>query len=230
MPHIDSPAAAFIAGLVTSLHCLGMCGPIACWLTPARGATDALTITVAYQLARLTAYALLGALAGLLGAQILALLNTAILAHLPWLMVAFFLAVALRLDRRLLPRIPVLNRLLLRIQTTLSRRSRLTAAAIAGIATPLLPCGPLYFLIALAAMTGSAPRGTEFMLAFGCGTLPLLWLAQANYSWLRAKISPAAINRAQTLLALVAALLIAWRLRATLGLPGPASTEFFHCH
>lgn len=228
--HIDSPAAAFIAGLVTSLHCLGMCGPIACWLTPARGSGDALTVTVVYQLTRLASYAFLGALAGAAGSVVLSVINTTVLAWLPWLMVAFFLVVAFRLDRHLLPRIPALSRLLLRIQSTLARRSRVTAAAIVGVSTPLLPCGPLYFLIGLAAMTGSALRGVEFMLAFGCGTLPLLWLAQANYGWLRAKISPAAMRRAQTALALAAALLIAWRLRATLGFPGPGADGFFRCH
>lgn len=34
---VNSPAAAFVAGLVTSLHCAGMCGPLACGLMPVRG-------------------------------------------------------------------------------------------------------------------------------------------------------------------------------------------------
>jgi hypothetical protein len=34
---VNSPAAAFVAGLVTSLHCAGMCGPLACALMPVRG-------------------------------------------------------------------------------------------------------------------------------------------------------------------------------------------------
>ena len=34
---ITGPGTALIAGLVTSLHCAGMCGPLACALMPAGG-------------------------------------------------------------------------------------------------------------------------------------------------------------------------------------------------
>ena len=33
---VSSPEAAFIAGLVTSLHCAGMCGPLACSVMPVK--------------------------------------------------------------------------------------------------------------------------------------------------------------------------------------------------
>ncbi|HRI82324.1 MAG TPA: sulfite exporter TauE/SafE family protein, partial [Opitutaceae bacterium] len=63
---VNSPAAAFVAGLVTSLHCAGMCGPLACALLPMRGApgqpaADAATVSSAYQLSRLAGYTALGA-------------------------------------------------------------------------------------------------------------------------------------------------------------------------
>ena len=62
---VNSPATAFIAGLVTSLHCAGMCGPLACGLMPVRGDQgDPYTIATAYHVSRLAAYAALGALAG----------------------------------------------------------------------------------------------------------------------------------------------------------------------
>ena len=102
----------------------------------------------------------------------------------------------------------------------LVERDLLCAAAL-GFATPLLPCGPLYFLIALALLAGSAARGAEMMLAFGLGTVPLLWLAQAQFHWVRRRLSPLWLNRTRVALALVAAATIGWRLRATLGLPGP---------
>ncbi|PAW77316.1 MAG: hypothetical protein B9S27_08305, partial [Opitutia bacterium Tous-C8FEB] len=62
---VNSPAAAFAAGLVTSLHCAGMCGPLACALLPVRaGAGSAPAVATAYHGARLAAYGLLGAVAG----------------------------------------------------------------------------------------------------------------------------------------------------------------------
>ena len=59
------------------------------------------------------------------------------------------------------------------------------------------------------------------MLAFGLGTIPLLWLAQSQFHWVRQKLSPLWLNRMRCALALITALIISWRLRGTLGFNGP---------
>jgi sulfite exporter TauE/SafE len=230
---INSPATAFIAGLVTSIHCAGMCGPLACSLVPmrsaaGRGGGDALTVSTIYHLARLASYTALGAVAGGLGRAPLTWFSQSALRWLPWLLVLFFVALALRWDR-FLPRLSVLGRLAGKLQGTLRDRSRTEAAAAIGLATPLLPCGPLYFLVALALVSGSALRGIEFMLAFGLGTVPLLWLAQSQFHWVRQKLSPLWLDRVRITLALVTAAALAWRLRATLGFAGPDPASFI-CH
>src|SRR5690606_13450757 len=59
----STPAAALVAGLVTSLHCAGMCGPLACLVAPTRGAAaagSAPTASVVYHVSRLAGYTLLG--------------------------------------------------------------------------------------------------------------------------------------------------------------------------
>jgi sulfite exporter TauE/SafE len=114
----------------------------------------------------------------------------------------------------------LLSRVQFALQGWVRGRPRLQVAGVMGLATPLLPCGPLYFLIALAALSGSALRGSEFMLAFGLGTVPLLWLVQANFSWVRSRLSPVGIARVQTAMALVAAVVLSWRLRGSLGFSG----------
>jgi sulfite exporter TauE/SafE len=218
---VNSPSAAFVAGLVTSLHCAGMCGPLACSLMPGRGdRSDAQTVSTVYHLSRLTSYALLGAAAGGLGRAPLTWISQSGLRWLPWVMVIFFVALALRWDRHL-PKLIVLGKLTFRLQSWLRGRSRTQAAAALGFATPLLPCGPLYFLVALAMLAGSALRGVEFMLAFGLGTVPLLWLAQTQFYWVRQRLSPLWLGRARMTLAFTTALVIAWRLRGTLGFSGP---------
>lgn len=88
-------------------------------------------------------------------------------------------------------------------------------AALLGLATPLLPCGPLYVMLGLAMANGSAVRGAEFAGAFALGTLPLLWVVQGQMNWLGGKLSPGALRRAQRGLALAAAMVMAWRLRGT---------------
>lgn len=222
---VNSPAAAFVAGLVTSLHCAGMCGPLACSLMPVRGdRADAQTVSTVYHVSRLTSYTLLGALAGGVGRLPLTWISHSALRWLPWVTVVFFVALALRWDRHI-PKFAFLGRFTLRLQGWLRGRSRTEAAAALGFATPLLPCGPLYFLIALATLSGSALRGVEFMLAFGLGTVPLLWLAQTQFHWVRSKLSPLWLGRTRMALALTTAVVVSWRLRGTLGFAGPDSAS-----
>jgi len=226
---VDSPAAAFVAGLVTSLHCAGMCGPLACWLTPTKAGEDATTIYTVYHGTRIFAYGLLGAIAGAVGKGPMALLGDGAIRYAPWALVLFFIAVALRWDKKL-PQSGFLAGRWLKIQAWLRGRSRLSTAAVLGTATPLMPCGPLYFVAALAALSGSAVRGAEFMLAFGLGTMPLLWAVQANFGWLRVKLSPAWTTRLQVTLAIAAALMISWRLRGTIGFDGVTEAANSCCH
>lgn len=226
---INTPTAALLAGLVTSLHCAGMCGPLACLLTPTAGdKADPTTVNVVYQVSRLTGYTALGAVAGAIGGVPRAFFSEALVRWFPWVLVLFFVLVAFRMEKRF-PRIGWLSRWIFRAQSALRGRPRVQVAAATGALTPLLPCGPLYFLVAIAALSGSAVRGAEFMLAFGLGTVPLLWLAQTQFGWVRRKLSPVALARFQTGLALVAAAVISWRLRATLGFEGPAIDNFL-CH
>ena len=171
---------------------------------------------------------MLGGLGGALGHAPMMWLSEPALRWFPWVMVLFFVALGLRWDR-FLPKVSAITRLNWNIQGWARRKSRLGAAAALGLGTPLLPCGPLYFVATLALLSGSAARGVEFMLAFGLGTVPLIWLAQTQFHWVRQKLSPLWLNRTRVALALVTAGMIAWRLRATLGLPGPDPTSFV-CH
>lgn len=222
---VTTPAAAFVAGLVTSLHCAGMCGPLACMMAPAKAdKADPFTVATVYHGARLAGYTLLGVVAGGLGRLPFDWTHSSATRVLPWVLVAFFTVVGLRLEKRL-PRFALLTRLQWKLQATLRGRSRVRVAAAMGAATPLLPCGPLYFLIAMAAFTGSAVRGAEFMLAFGLGTVPLLWLVQANYGRLKLRLSPTTLARLQAGLALATALVLTWRLRA-----GGPTLENYICH
>jgi sulfite exporter TauE/SafE len=231
---VNSPAAAFVAGLITSIHCAGMCGPLACSLMPIRSANstvradDPQLIATAYHLSRLLGYATLGAIGGAIGRMPLAWVSASGVQWAPWILVGFFIALAMRWDRYL-PKVVFLGRLTRQLQTWTRGRSRVVAASAMGLGTPLLPCGPLYFILSLALLSGSAVRGVEFMLAFGLGTVPLLWLAQSQFHWLRQKFSPRGLDRARMVLALVTAVVVAWRLRSTLGLPGPDPSTFV-CH
>ena len=223
---ITGPGSALLAGLVTSLHCAGMCGPLACSLMPARrDEADPHAVATVYHVTRLAGYTLLGALVGGIGRVPLSFIGESAMRYLPWLLVLFFIAVAVRFDQRL-PKLPLLGRAYSAVAARLRGGSRLRAAALLGLAPPLLPCGPLYFLLSLALLSGSALKGAETLLAFGLGTVPLLWLAQANYHLIRVRLGPVWLSRIQTALALAVAAVLVWRLRGTLGLGGPGVGDF----
>lgn len=210
--------AALLAGLVTSVHCAGMCGPIACSIgTMKGGESRRLYAATAYHGGRLLAYGSIGALCGALGRQPLLWFFDSPLVILPWLLVLVFLLVATGLSKRI-PRPAFLTRLLTRARLGACRMSATKGGFAMGLATPLLPCAPLYLLFGATLLSGSALRGAEFALAFGLGTIPLLWIAQHSFHQLRKRLTPLNMMRLQRSLALLAALLIAWRLHDTIPL------------
>ena len=229
LPEINSSSTALIAGLVTSLHCAGMCGPLACLIMPAgKDQGDATTVSTLYHLGRLFSYSLLGLLAGSVGHFAVGFLQNEVVRWLPWLMVLFFIGLAFQWDRHL-PKIMALTRWSMRLHAWLRGRSKAQAGLALGLATPLLPCGPLYFAFAAALMAGSALKGLEFMFTFALGTIPLLWLAQSQFHWLRNRLTPLWLGRVRLALALFAALMVGWRLRSTLGFEGPGLDNFICC-
>jgi sulfite exporter TauE/SafE len=222
MQSVDTTAGAFLAGLVTSLHCVCMCGPLSCaWNTGGRQAPAG---TILYHGSRIAAYTLLGTVAGALGTLPLRWFHHGAGLILPWMLVVVFAGVALGLDRWL-PKPRFLNRPLARMRLRMLAVQPRTRAALLGAATPLLPCGPLYLMLGLAMANGSAMRGGQFAFAFGIGTLPLLALAQTQMHFLNLRFGPRTTHVVQRGLALCAALVMAWRLHGTwTGVPEEALT------
>lgn len=209
-------AAALITGLVTSVHCVAMCGPLACSVGKVgKGETQILLSYLTYHSGRLIAYSSIGALCGALGQQPLRWIFRTPALVLPWMLVALFLLTALGLWKKL-PRPAILDRFVARMRL---RSFKLTAGKgglLMGLMTPLLPCGPLYLLFAATLLSGSALRGAEFALAFGFGTIPLLWIAQQSFSKLRSALPALRFQQFQRSLAVLATLIMAWRLHDTL--------------
>lgn len=229
MPVIDTSAAAFLAGLVTSVHCVGMCGPLSCsWAISSKPGTPGFfRDTGLYHAGRIFSYGLVGALAGTIGYLPLKWFQHGPGIVLPWLLVLAFAMVGMGLDSWL-PKPRFLSARLRRIQTAAFQMKSTLRASLLGFATPLLPCGPLYLMFALAMANGSAFKGAEFAMAFGLGTLPLLWLAQTQIHWLGGRLQPTTLRKLQRTLALVSALVMAWRLRGTLDFGSDAVPSCCH--
>lgn len=214
---IDSATAAFIAGLVTSPHCVGMCGPIGCATLPLGQSESSLAwATASYHLTRALAYMLIGLLAGVVGGSALDALGAAPTRILPWLMVAMLLVVALRLDRYF-PKPKAWGGLFSKLSRRVRTLPRWLLGAGLGALTPLLPCGPLYLIFTVALFSGNALRGAEIGLGFALGTIPLLALFQTGFFRYQGKFSPSALRWTQCVFALAAAGLITYRMIASNG-------------
>ena len=137
MMQIDTSAAAFVAGIVTSVHCVGMCGPLSCsWAVGPKGG-GFMQSTALYHGGRMVSYGAAGAVAGTLGAVPLAFFQHGAGMVLPWLLVLAFACVGLGLDAWL-PKPHFLSAGLRRVQTAAFKMKSTWRAAILGLATPLL--------------------------------------------------------------------------------------------
>ncbi|MFN0122177.1 MAG: sulfite exporter TauE/SafE family protein [Blastocatellia bacterium] len=177
--------AAFFLGLLGSLHCVGMCGPLALALTP-RGATGRRMHTgrLLYHLGRTLTYALLGAVMGLAGG--LAGMRgwqqgfsvTAGLLILLWLV----------LPRAYKERVTRRNtRLFGKLQQPmrdLLRAPGYSAQLLTGVLNGLLPCGFVTLALAGAMTQPGAIRGALFMSLFGLGTVPAMLLLTVAPGWM----------------------------------------------
>lgn len=198
----------FVAGLATSLHCAGMCGLLTCGLGIA-GRGPALASVGIYHFCRLVGYAIAGALFGFIGSRLGLDIPIAGVPWLPVLLILFLVAITLGLDKRL-GAIPGLGRIVMQIRVKTLNFSPPSRAAIIGLATPLLPCGPLYAILALALASGSTVRGMEIMLAFGFGALPAIWAVQVGSSFVNQRLGAKGFLVAKKTLALTAALSLMW--------------------
>lgn len=207
---------ALLTGLATSLHCAGMCGPLACGVGMlAKSEGERLAAACAYHGGRLASYMIIGTICGALGKQPLAWFFHSPAVLLPWAMVCALLLLATGLDKKI-PRPACLMRITARARLKARTAPAAAGGALTGLLTPFLPCGPLYAVFLALMASGSAVRGAETALAFGMGTVPLLWVAQHQMHRLRVRITPAGMARLQRGLALITALVLAWRLHDTL--------------
>ncbi|XXF79909.1 sulfite exporter TauE/SafE family protein [Myxococcaceae bacterium GXIMD 01537] len=170
-------AGSLVVGLTGSVHCLLMCGPLACASLPAIPGVERRKAVLAYQGARLGAYALVGGSLGALGGGVTRTLAVSAQPYLPWLMAAALVASALELGKRLRP-LPGLSRVASLISRAGAKFSFVGRAGAMGAVTPLLPCGLLYGVFAAALASGSFAGGALILGAFALGGLPALLGAQ----------------------------------------------------
>ncbi len=165
-------------GFASGFHCIGMCGPIALSMgLTKKQATNFYVQNLTYQFGRITTYAVLGALLGIIGQgfemagfqQYL----TIIVGILLIVMAVFSFG-----GKDFASKIPFLSKFLFKVKMKLSKllqkadyRSRYAT----GILNGLLPCGMVYMALTASLAAGGIAKGATFMALFGLGTLPFMF-------------------------------------------------------
>lgn len=166
--------SALLLGLVGSLHCAGMCGPLA-MAVPVLGSSRGVVVLsrVIYNLGRVATYVLLGLVFGVIGQTF------ALAGFQRWVSLAAggLILIGLVGTGRFALGLP-LTKSVVRLKRAfgqlLQKRSVGSLFAL-GLLNGLLPCGLVYVAAAAAMTTGSLTEGAGYMAAFGLGTLPMMF-------------------------------------------------------
>jgi len=175
--------ALFLAGFAGSLHCIGMCGAIACAAgADQRGRAAALRHQLLYNLGRITSYGFLGALVGYFGFllvaecgddSIVSVVQRGLAALSGVLLVVIGLQFFGVLGRRS-HGLGAGGQMLAQALRALTRAPGAAAPLALGVFNGFLPCPLVYAVAAQAAISGGPASGLLTMLVFGLGTFPAL--------------------------------------------------------
>lgn len=168
--------SAIILGLLGSLHCIGMCGPIAFMLPVDRkNQIKQFFQLMSYHIGRLTTYSLIGLLFGLLGKgfelfnfqQHLSIL-TGVLMILATTLPSLFKKVKIAQP---------ITKVVFKVKSALGeelKKKRNDTFFTIGFLNGYLPCGLVYMAVLGAIATHNPLQGSLYMFLFGAGTIPLM--------------------------------------------------------
>lgn len=165
------PLVFLIFGLTSSLHCVGMCGPLS--LIAAHGSKSSWL----YQTGRLSGYLSIGTLLSFVGKETLKLLLVKIgiwFWYLLVVVISFTLIIFISTKFKLsTPRI--LDSLSKKLMSTAIKQKNQSIKSFAiGVSSVFLPCGVLYLAIISLVALSSPILTVSGIVFFWLGTLPLL--------------------------------------------------------
>ena len=174
---------AFFTGLFGSIHCVGMCGPLAFAIPNFREHRWLILFDkLIYNIGRTLTYVVLGLLIGIIGQQFWIAgiqqslsIATGILIILAALSRIF--NISLGRGKWATRMVQPFNKL---ISYALKHKS---GHFMIGVLNGLLPCGFVYLALAGALNTGNSLSAAQYMLFFGLGTMPLMFAAMVSTSF-----------------------------------------------
>lgn len=192
IPTIDSSVTygmLFMTGLLTSIHCISMCGSINLVATVNNDNKRSIKRPLLYNIGRIISYTIIGGLVGLVG-KIISFNNIVngiiiILASIVMLLMSLTMLNVIKVRFKF-------------IKYKVSNRNPF----IIGLLNGLMPCGPLQAMQIYALSTGSVLKGVLSMLLFGLGTVPLMLVTGVIFSSMKGK-TKILINKIASVLILI---------------------------
>lgn len=208
IPNIDSNITLgmlFVTGLLTSIHCISMCGAINL-MAIIDSNNKNYKRPIFYNLGRVISYTIIGGIVGLIG-SIFTLNNIAngIIIIIASLLMLFM---ALNMLGVISFRIPLTSRLKI--------KSKSRNSFIIGLLNGLMPCGPLQAMQIFALSTGSFIKGALAMFLFSLGTVPLMLSVGLFYNLVKGK-GKIIVNKIASVLIFVLSIVMLNRGLLTLG-------------
>ncbi|QSW89729.1 sulfite exporter TauE/SafE family protein [Flavobacterium endoglycinae] len=169
--------SALFLGLISSLHCVGMCGPIAMML-PVDHQNEAKKITqiLTYHFGRLTAYGVIGLIFGLLGRGFF----LAGMQQKMSIIIGIAMIVIVLIPEKVFaqynfskPVYRIISKIKFHLGSQFKKKSYKSLFTI-GLLNGFLPCGMVYAALFGAIAMQSAGLGVMYMLLYGLGTIPLM--------------------------------------------------------
>ena len=182
----------FVVGLLTSLHCVAMCGGINMSQCIGSGQAKAgvkekVRPSLLYNLGRVTSYTLIGGVVGAIGSAVSfsgwAKGLVAIVSGLLMLIMGLSMTGLFPWLNRLTPRLPRVFR------DKVGAAGSKKGPYVVGLANGLMPCGPLQAMQIYALGSGSFIAGALAMFVFSLGTLPLMFGLGAVITMLGSKFT-----------------------------------------
>ncbi len=166
--------AALAMGFLGSLHCIGMCSPLAIAVSNLRG--NALRNRLVYNSGRIVSYSLLGVLAAAIGTgfQVAGLQNTLSIVLGSLLIIAGLAGVSQIRIPVVTPAIQNFTAFIKKLFSTFLSKKTTGAVLILGFLNGLLPCGLTYLALTYCITLPAITDGALFMLFFGMATLPVM--------------------------------------------------------
>mgnify|MGYP004493335311 FL=1 len=151
-----------VTGLLTSVHCISMCGAINLMTTFNHENKINLKRPLLYNFGRLISYTILGGIVGLIGSII------SVSEVINGLIIIFASIIMFLMSLNLLNIIKIPS------QKTFKNKMKTSNTFIIGLLNGLMPCGPLQAMQVYALSTRSLIKGALSMFLFCLGTIPLM--------------------------------------------------------